>query len=153
MLLLCFYVFLLVHCFCRAFSFLFFCQLKSGVCVCVSTYYVCTCVCIYARVYVLFLLLATRLSFQHFNKKNVVEYNLYIQTVHMFWCCHIISVDNEMHLHVIQVTSLLYYRKTQNSYLQVYFPLSLFQSATVCTSTCLICFISDRISSDVCVFK
>ena len=71
----------------------------------------------------------------------------------MFWCYHVISVDNEMHLHVIQVTSFLYYQKTENSYLQVYFPLSLLKSSLVSTSTFMICFINNRISTDVCVFK
>ena len=66
--------------------------------------YLCMCV----GVYVLFLLLATRISIQHFNKKNVVELNFYIQIVYMFRCCHIITVANEMHLHVIQVTRFLY---------------------------------------------
>ena len=132
----------------------FCCHLKSGVCVFMKVHtYVCICVCIYARVYVLFLLLGIRLSCQYFNKKNVVEYNFYIHIIYMYWCCHIITVDKVMHLHVIQKTFFLYYQKTQNSYLQLYFPLSLSDSSLVSTSTCMIRFINNRISSDVCVFK
>jgi len=53
--------------------------------VCIRMYvYVCMYVCVNVRVYVLFVLLATRFSIQHFNKKNAVELNFYVQIVYIY---------------------------------------------------------------------
>ena len=114
--------------------------------------FVCMCVCIY--VLVQFPLLATRLLIQHFNIRNVVELNVYIQTVYMFWCCHIIYIGGQLNAFARDPgNTFLVLSEDRNFLLTVFSPLSLLDSSLVSTSTCMICFINNRISTDVCVFN